>query len=119
MSAGYTAGPWRVPKAKARRVTTEHGVVICNAVLRNQGGPKHKAFMKDELEAEANARLIAAAPDLLEALDKAAARFEHCADMIGTSFNISGTLRVEREIKARHFALEARAAIAKATGVKP
>jgi len=45
-------------------------VVICNAVLRNRGGPKHKADMKDEHEAEANADLIAAAPELLEALEE-------------------------------------------------
>lgn len=64
----YTKGPWRVSKGKARRVTSEHGAIICNAVLRNQGGPKHKANLKDEHEAEANADLIAAAPCLLGAL---------------------------------------------------
>jgi hypothetical protein len=63
----FTKGPWAVSKQKARRVTAS-GVIICNAVLRNQGGPKHKACMKDEHEAEANAQLIAAAPDLFEAL---------------------------------------------------
>lgn len=45
------------------------------------------------------------------ALDKAAARFEHCANMIAESHAISGTLRAERTIKARHFALEARQAL--------
>lgn len=63
----FTSGPWAVSKQKARRVTAS-GVVICNAVLRNQGGPKHKAFLKDEHEAEANANLIAAAPDMYAAL---------------------------------------------------
>ncbi len=63
----HTKGPWAVSKQKPRRVTAS-GVVICNAVLRNQGGPKHKAYMKDEQEAEANARLIAAAPTLLDAV---------------------------------------------------
>jgi primosomal replication protein N len=61
----HTPGPWAVSKQKARRVTAS-GVIICNAVLRNQGGPKHKAYLKDEHEAEANANLIAAAPDLVE-----------------------------------------------------
>lgn len=67
----HTAVPWRVSKSKARRVTNEHGVIICNAVLRNQGGPKHKSFMKDEHEAEANADLIAAAPEILDELAEA------------------------------------------------
>lgn len=43
------------------------------------------------------------------ALSKAATRFDHCADMIAESFSASGTLRAERTIKARHYALEARA----------
>lgn len=57
--------------------------------------------------------------NLVEALDKAATRFEHCADMIAGSFDASGTLRAERTIKAKHYALEARAAIARATGEQP
>ncbi|AYJ85766.1 hypothetical protein D3Y57_07005 [Sphingomonas paeninsulae] len=40
--------------------------MICNAILRNQGGPKQRKILKDEHEAEANAALIAAAPQLLE-----------------------------------------------------
>lgn len=64
----FTRGPWAVSKQKARRVTSG-GVIICNAVLRNKGGPKHKTELKDEHEAEANAHLIAAAPDLYEALE--------------------------------------------------
>lgn len=56
-----------------------------------------------ELEAE-NARLR-------EALAKDATRFEVCASMIEQSSNVSGTLRAERTIKAKHFALEALAAL--------
>lgn len=63
----WTPGPWAVSKQKARRVTAG-GVIICNAVLRNQGGPKTKCNLKEGHEAEANARLIAAAPALYEAL---------------------------------------------------
>ncbi|WP_375272079.1 hypothetical protein [Sphingomonas sp.] len=66
--SGHTPGPWAVSKKKQRRVTA-NGIQICNAILRNQGGPKAKTHMKDEHEAEANACLIAAAPDLLAALD--------------------------------------------------
>jgi hypothetical protein len=70
MSApGTTRAPWAVSKHKTRRVTAS-GVIICNAVLRNKGGPKHKTELKDEHEAEANAHLIAASPDLYEALQE-------------------------------------------------
>lgn len=58
----------------------------------------------------------AAAQSLLDALETAAVRFEHCARMIDESFSASGTLRAERVIQASHYALEARQAIAKATG---
>lgn len=61
----------------------------------------------------------AAGPALLTALETAAARFEHCARMIDESFSASGTLRAERVIKAQHYALEARAAISKATSRQP
>lgn len=65
-----TPGPWAVSKRKARRVINTHGVVICNAVLRNSGSPKNgiKHGAKAEHEAEANAALIAAAPALRDAL---------------------------------------------------
>lgn len=63
-----TPAPWAVSKRKPRRVTNFQGVSICNAILRTPGGSKAKSFMKDEHEAEANARPIAAAPELLAAL---------------------------------------------------
>lgn len=65
MKTDHTPGPWFVAKAKPRRVCGKDGVSICNAILRNQGGPKAKANLKDEHEAEANALLISAAPALL------------------------------------------------------
>lgn len=65
---GTTPGPWQVAKRSARRVTNAHGIVICNAVLRNQGGPKAKSCLKDAHEAEANAHQIAASGDLYDAL---------------------------------------------------
>jgi hypothetical protein len=52
--------------------------------------------------------------ELREALNKAAARFDHCASMIEEGFNISGTLRAERRMKAQAYAQEARAALARA-----
>lgn len=71
----HTPGPWAASKQKARRVTAS-GIVICNAVLRNRGGPKHKTYLKDEHEAEANAQLIAAAPDLLDAVQNLMGLFD-------------------------------------------
>ena len=48
---------------------------------------------------------------LREALDKDAARFERCADMISDGGNPSGTLRVERFLQAKQYAADARAAL--------
>ena len=57
------------------------------------------------------ARLVAEVERLRDALERDAVRFEHCAVMISKSFEASGTLRAERTIKAKHYALEARAAL--------
>lgn len=69
MSAAHTPGPWQVAKTGPRRVTNSTGIVICNAVLRNCGTAKTgiKRGVKEVLEAEANARLIASAPELNDA----------------------------------------------------
>lgn len=53
---------------------------------------------------------------LREALAKDATRFEVCAGYIDASFNSTGTLRAERTIKAKHFALEALAALENGNG---
>lgn len=57
-----TPGPWAVTARNSRRVTRQ-GKMICTAVLHNCA-----SGAKDEAEAEANAHLIAAAPELYEAL---------------------------------------------------
>lgn len=79
----HTPGPWAASRQKARRVTA-NGVVICNAVLRNTGSAKNgrKHGQKAEAEAEANARLIAAAPDFAAAAPDAADMLEQYADFI-------------------------------------
>jgi hypothetical protein len=61
--------------SSGRRVTSTTGIIICNAVLRNTGRSDHRLQhgAKAVPEAEANARLIAAAPDLYEALQWAMA----------------------------------------------
>lgn len=105
----HTKGPWAVSKKASRRVTAD-GIVICNAVLRNRGGPKHKTYMKDEHEAEANAELIAAAPELLEALIEAEVRLRYSGDRF---HDVGAPDRAEADWAA---ADKARATIAKATG---
>jgi hypothetical protein len=69
MTTQHTPGPWFIAKDKPRRVCGKNGVSICNAILRNQGGPKAKAHLKDEHEAEANALLMSCAPELLESVE--------------------------------------------------
>lgn len=49
---------------------------------------------------------------LRDVIRQHATRFQHCSDMIASSFGISGTLRAERAEKARHYALEAKQAVA-------
>lgn len=66
--SGHTEGPWRITNKRPRRVVREGGKVICTAVLHNGAGGK-KDIRKDTSEAEANAHLIAAAPELKEALE--------------------------------------------------
>lgn len=48
---------------------------------------------------------------LRETLERAAIRFAHLAGQIEAGFNISGTLRAEQAMKARHMSDEARAAL--------
>ena len=60
MTGGWTKGVWAVTNHKLRKVTSQ-GVLICNAVLRNSGTSKNPPSCKDQLEAEANAALIAEA----------------------------------------------------------
>ena len=66
----HTPPPWDVTKGKPRKITA-NGVLICNAVLRNMATTAQNKNGKGEDEAKANARLIAAAPDLLQVANKA------------------------------------------------
>lgn len=51
--------------------------------------------------------------ELVAMLERDAARFDHCAGLIESSLNISGTLRIERAQKAAAFAYEVRALLSK------
>lgn len=63
----HTPGPWTIHKRSATSVVGSKGFVVAAC-----GGCSTNAVNPDDLHAEltANARLIAAAPDLLEALEE-------------------------------------------------
>lgn len=95
----HTPGPWHIDDAS-------YGQIVCSrtsdvAVVRNTGGLPHHG----------NARLIAAAPELLEALRDALAAMEHMGDVM----NGMDIVTDEDEAHFPAFA-KARAAIAKAEG---
>ena len=99
----HTPGPWRISgesattvQADYRAINSEGGVLIARAL----GYPNSGYFPSDD-EATANARLIAAAPELLESL-------ERCFNIM----NNGGTWSIEDQAAAR-------AAIAKAKGEQP
>lgn len=66
MTDKHTGGPWRIHVKNPRKVMTEHGTVIATCPIKAQGNPN----VTDQGQAQANARLIAAAPDMLEILEK-------------------------------------------------
>jgi len=84
----HTPAPWKFKDTGASaKIISADGGTIATIIVTSKGTPEEK---------KANARLIAAAPELLEAAQKA---LDDCVDLIGTEAG---------------YALEA--AIAKATG---
>lgn len=63
----HTQGPWR---SNYPQITTQEGMALTVAVVlsREDNNPRADSAAKTKTEAEANAHLIAAAPDLLAAL---------------------------------------------------
>lgn len=104
----HTPGPWKV--AKRQRYTID---VVVPAVSKNTIGYTI-AQVSTAGEGEANARLIAAAPDLLAALEAAIVPLIRLGDFIGNNDagGASGLGPFDRCAIIR----QARAAIAKATG---
>lgn len=100
MTAKHTPGPWTPEFGEAYRVRAQQdgGQV---AIMMNLKGRHGLAGRRNGDEVAANARLIAAAPELLEALKACAAV---CA---GETMNKRGLISALEQ---------ARAAIAKATG---
>lgn len=68
MTTKHTPGPWAVAKAK-HGVDMSHHIVALVAPDREDRALVVHAHQGDDTQADANARLIAAAPELLEALE--------------------------------------------------
>ena len=106
--AKHTPGPWLI----AESVASRHAITNMRRIRSKNEGLEHGAVcdvygIQDGSEASANASLIAAAPDLLEALQGILGYFDS-----GNSVSVS-----QATIKARSDEVKAaRAAIAKATG---
>ena len=98
MNRKHTPGPWRVVEGMLRFVMDARDRAICEIA-------HSRDFTKPAPDGAANARLIAAAPDLLEAL-------EACLDD-DYAFNSRTKDRAAALIDAKH---NARVAIAKARG---
>lgn len=104
MTAKHTPGPWSVCEhswceTSIRAPSTDHA--LCRLDINHATEESQEA---DEAQMAANARLIAAAPELLEALKACAAV---CA---GETMNKRGLVSALEQ---------ARAALAKCEGVKP
>lgn len=110
MEMKFTPGPWRASAASA---------VVGSLVTAQHKWPNVAAVMQREVigECEANAHLIAAAPELLEALRKAETFIAEETDTRETSCLPGPTEDEEGYLGQAHAALKAcREAIAKATG---
>lgn len=78
----YTKGPWRVSDQVSHRVVDDFATIAhCNVSSRFTN------------EAEANARLISAAPELLEALKAAEIGLMLCAPLPGYDMNTLHLIR--------------------------
>ena len=92
----HTPGPWKVAKYQVGTVVTNYepkegrtvGYSCGNDFVADLDDGKYHKYL-DEKEREANARLIAAAPDLLDALKDAVAKLEKDARDTATAFGIT------------------------------
>jgi hypothetical protein len=96
MNGKHTPGPWKASDRFPGVILDDHAIPRQLASV---------AILSDS-EQDANARLIAAAPDLLEQLKNILARFENCARIHGNTEDWVIDAATEK----------ARAVIAKATG---
>lgn len=100
----HTPGPWHTGEGQANRIVyAPNGYAICDTKVFHCYSTTH--------EDKANARLIAAAPDLLEALEA----IQAYADVALAKPELFGGIEAVRNLRGPAFD-DARAAIAKATG---
>jgi hypothetical protein len=105
MKTTHTPGPWRtclLSYQQGGRGQVVAEVPTCFGTIAVRADPVYPCPSKDKLDAEgqANARLIAAAPDMLAACE-------------------SALERIDGMNEAMHIVDELRSAIAKAKGVRP
>ena len=115
MPHSFTPGPWRAEFPDEISVRDADGGRI--AILANLKGRLGMKGRRDTSEVEANARLIAAAPDLLEALQW----YEAKAVQMGRAaiHQDSKLMLALMKEMAVEYGAKARAAIARATGEQP
>lgn len=112
MSAGHTPGPWCAEPAD---MFGDHNIVLGDNADDARAIAAVVSNLRAPSEVEANARLIAAAPDLLEA----------CQELIGVIDSVDGEADYSKEEWAAlgsaklHAEDRIRAAIARATGEQP
>lgn len=117
MNTKHTPGPWRTLAKNPRKIVTAETrhTIVASCYTDASNGPglrtKQSAGSPPREDAEANARLIAAAPELLEALESCRLYIEGVAEFNGLAITGPGTLAKTVN--------EARAAITKATGKEP
>jgi len=76
VSSGHTLGPWQAEVDDQTGIGRTHSVYICTSEGWPEGQLARVNTMDGFGEREANARLIASAPDLLEALTWAVDHFD-------------------------------------------
>lgn len=81
MGIKHTPGPWRVSSESPRIIQKDYRAIGSDAgfLIASTMGHDNSGFYASEQEADANARLIAAAPELLEALTDAVIDFDNWA----------------------------------------
>ena len=116
MTGGWTKGVWAVTNHKLRKVTSQ-GVLICNAVLRNSGTSKNPPSCKDQLEAEANAALIAEAGTVANETGLTPRQLANQrAELLAAIQALLAVGKTYQDEAGQKAVAQARAAIAKCTG---
>jgi len=110
-TGAWTPGPWEV-----ERRTTVFTVGSRDASVANV---QHRGRVGRRGEAEANARLIASAPEMHEALDRAGARFETVRARLCRMSCSDGSGKAELVDYVRQCEAEIDALLAKAEGRNP